>query len=316
MSYTVRKSENFTLLELSEGVYSAVSTVGGKGLSNVGIVDLGDRLLLFDSFLSPIAAAELKEAIECLTGKSVRHVVNSHYHIDHTGGNQVFTGCTDFISSVCTNDSMLTENVNMVGYYRENDVGMRNHFEQLLSGSVKGRESEQLREQLQYIDVLTDNSLDLLLPNIVFTDSIKINGIRNQVELSNYYDGHTKCDTVMYLPDIGILFCGDLVFVVRHPWLGSGNPFNLIQTLEKLKALDFETLVPGHGNIGSKSDIDLNLAYIKRIEQLAREVVKGNRKIESIDESCLEEPYRSWKGNKFVPNISFLVEKHREYLSK
>ncbi len=316
MKNIVRKYENFDLAELTDGVYSAISTAGSEAFSNAGIVDLGDWILLFDSFLSPHAAIELKESVKNHIGKPIRYVVNSHYHIDHTGGNLAFTEEAGLISSVITRDLILGRNLDMVKYYHENGANMRVHFQKLLAKEEKSKASEQIKEQLLYIDILTHDEFQLVRPNISFSDKLNITGSKNQIELSNYYNGHTECDTVLYIPDKRILFGGDLVFVDRHPWLGSGNPFNLIQILENLKAIDFEILITGHGNIGCKKDIDLNLLYIKKVEELAREVVRGNKDIEEVNEDCLNEPYKSWKGGKLIPNINFLVENYRDYLSK
>jgi glyoxylase-like metal-dependent hydrolase (beta-lactamase superfamily II) len=316
MENIIGKYENFDLAELTDGVYSAISTAGSEAFSNAGIVDLGDRILLFDSFLSPNAAIELKEAVKNHIGKPIRYVVNSHYHIDHTGGNLVFAENTDLISSVITRDSMLGRNVDMVKYYRENGADMRVHFQKLLAKEGNSKAAEQIKEQLLYIDILTHNKFYLDLPNIFFSDKLNITGSKNQIELFNYYNGHTECDTILYIPNKRILFSGDLVFVDRHPWLGSGNPFNLIQILENLKAIDFEILITGHGNIGCKKDTDLNLRYIKKVEELAKEVVRRNKDIEEINEDCLNEPYKSWKGGKFIRNINFLIENYRDYLSK
>ena len=84
------QSRHFRLEQLQEGIYAAIHKEGGWAISNAGIVDLGDRTLVFDSFRSTQPALDLRLAAEQLTGRPVSIVVNSHYHADHTWGNCYF----------------------------------------------------------------------------------------------------------------------------------------------------------------------------------------------------------------------------------
>jgi Metallo-beta-lactamase superfamily len=77
------ESKYFHLHQLEEGIYAAV-VIGGTGAQgNAGIVDLGDRTLVFDTFLVPPAAEDLRDAAHSLTGRPVDWVINSHEHFDH-----------------------------------------------------------------------------------------------------------------------------------------------------------------------------------------------------------------------------------------
>lgn len=62
-------SPHFSLVELNEGVYAALHAPGGWAQSNAGIVDLGDRTLVYDAFLSPLATRDLLAAAQALTGR-------------------------------------------------------------------------------------------------------------------------------------------------------------------------------------------------------------------------------------------------------
>ena len=89
-SKTLPQSEHFTYHELAEGVWAAIVIPTGLAASNSGIVDLGDRTLVFDTTLSPASAADLRSAAEHLTGRHVAYVLNSHFHHDHVFGNAIF----------------------------------------------------------------------------------------------------------------------------------------------------------------------------------------------------------------------------------
>src|SRR3990172_6492741 len=90
-------SQHFRLERLADGVYAAIASGSGAATCNAGIVDLGDRTLVFDPFLTPKAAHDLRVAAEQLTGRSVSIVINSHYHNDHIRGNQVFSAETRIV---------------------------------------------------------------------------------------------------------------------------------------------------------------------------------------------------------------------------
>jgi glyoxylase-like metal-dependent hydrolase (beta-lactamase superfamily II) len=83
-------SPHFTIEKLDDGVWAAIAKNGGYAICNAGIVDLGDATLIFDPFMTPEAAEDLKKTALELTGHPVKYVANSHYHNDHVGGNQVF----------------------------------------------------------------------------------------------------------------------------------------------------------------------------------------------------------------------------------
>ena len=97
------ESKHFIIQKLADGVFAAVSKNGGYAICNAGIIDLGDATLIFDPFMTPEAAEDLKKASQLLTGHKVKYVVNSHYHNDHIGGNQVFD-MAGIISTVRTRE--------------------------------------------------------------------------------------------------------------------------------------------------------------------------------------------------------------------
>ena len=95
-------SKHFRLQELAGGVYAAIHISGGAAIGNAGIVDLGDRTLIYDTFIAPQPAGDLRRAAEALFGRPVDFVVSSHWHNDHIWGNQVFDAETDIVSTAET----------------------------------------------------------------------------------------------------------------------------------------------------------------------------------------------------------------------
>src|SRR3989475_6511674 len=81
--------DDFQLVKVAEGVYAAIAKSGGLASGNAGFVIGDDGVLVFDTFFTPAAIEELVSEIESLTKLPIKYAVNSHYHLDHTGGNQV-----------------------------------------------------------------------------------------------------------------------------------------------------------------------------------------------------------------------------------
>src|SRR5947209_12828429 len=82
---------DFTIKKLGEGVYAAVSGDGSKAGSNAGFIVGSNSVAVVDTFVDVAPAKELLAEIRKITNLPVRYVVNTHYHLDHTGGNAVFS---------------------------------------------------------------------------------------------------------------------------------------------------------------------------------------------------------------------------------
>ena len=99
--------KNFSVQQLAAGVWAVIQNdKGGHAICNAGIVDLGDKTLVFDAFINPDAAAEMKQAAEKLTHHPVVYVINSHFHDDHVRGNQVFGPGASIVSTEWTKKQM------------------------------------------------------------------------------------------------------------------------------------------------------------------------------------------------------------------
>ena len=85
-------SDHFTIHEVAPGVHALVVKPGGTAVGNSAVVDLGDRTLVVDTFETLEAADDLLAVTEALTGRRAALVVNTHWHDDHTNGNQLFAG--------------------------------------------------------------------------------------------------------------------------------------------------------------------------------------------------------------------------------
>jgi hypothetical protein len=114
------ESKHFKIEKLSDGVFVAIHSFGGYAICNSGIVEIGNKVLVFDTFLTPEAAKDLKKAVESLTGKSVTYVINSHAHNDHIRGNQVFNPNSVIISTNNIRKQIEKDEPKQIAYEKEN----------------------------------------------------------------------------------------------------------------------------------------------------------------------------------------------------
>lgn len=297
------ESRHFDIEELADGVFAAIHKDGGAAICNAGIIDLGDRTLIFDSFLTPQAARDLKAASEALTGKAVSIVINSHCHNDHIWGNQVFEGHAEIISSGETRQVIATAGMKEYEWFKENAAkrlkSIQDEYESTEDEAARG----ELTMWLSYYQGLVDDlpELRVVQPTLTFEGRFEIPGTRRSVELIEYHDGHTKSDVILYLPQDGIIFMGDLLFVKSHPYLGDGNPDTLVKILQEISKMDANIFVPGHGPVGSTRDLATLVEYINTCKDLARSLAESGDK-EGIKTIAVPAPFADWKVSFFFRN--------------
>lgn len=309
---------NFTIQQVGTGVWAAISNDQyGRAICNAGIVDLGDKTLVFDAFMNPAAARELKDVAEELTGKFVCIVVNSHYHNDHIRGNQVFAGEATIISSQFTRKEIERVEPQEQQWEQKHASGLLQALKKRIS-SANSLEKEELPLWIGYYEGMIESAdeLRMTLPNIVFNDSLWIMGTSRNVKLVECRNGHTASDLVMLIPDAGIAFMGDLLFCGRHPWMSDGNPIGWQASLKKFyEDPQYTTFVPGHGPVSDKSALKTLYDYFDTVDGMVKAAVSDSLQIELM-ERPIPTPYETWYFSRFYqPNLQFLID-NRQRLFK
>lgn len=300
------ETEFFILDSLCDGVYAAISKPGQGAWSNAGIVDLGDGILVFDSFTTPSAGYELRRQAEDITGKKVKFLINSHYHGDHVFGNQAFMDTTIIATSTtkkCCKEKNeigdLEKEKNEMEKYLNN---LRNQIEVSQNIVIKTSLTNQLNEMTKVLDDLPH--MKLVLPSVIFEEKLIIEGSKRKVELYCLGGGHTPSDTFMYLPEERIAFMGDLITEQLH--LPIYNPDEFSSILQKVRQMDIETFVPGHGNVGGKELLNTLAGYLSFLIEKSKEALKNMETLESfVSNFDTPNEYKEWKGvNGIKDNIS------------
>ncbi len=176
-------SRHFRLQELARGVFAAVAIDGGWAICNAGIVDLGEKTLVFDTFVNQDAASDLKRAAEKLTGNLVSTVINSHWHSDHIKGNQCFAGA-QIVSTGKTAEVMAT----MKRRYETDVVSIRKGLEKDLSAVLAGADGPDkvLDEGYKRGHLAGLPTFRYTLPSVTFEDHMSFDGRERRAEAITY----------------------------------------------------------------------------------------------------------------------------------
>jgi len=310
---------DFIIQQIRPGIWAAIQNDQfGRAICNAGIIDLGDKTLIFDPFMNPSAAKELRAVAEDLTGKPVTLVVNSHYHNDHIRGNQVFPPYVTIISSTYTRNQIAVTEPSEQEWEKRHVAALLQATKKRYA-SAAGQDRDELPLWIGYYQGIMESldDLEITLPNMVFNDSLWIMGTKLEVKLVEYKNCHTGSDVALYIPSEGIAFMGDLLFAKRHPWMCDGDPGNWELTLSRiLKDSTLSTFVPGHGPVSDKSSLTQLHDYLASVQDLAATASSDSLQAELLLKP-VPSPYRDWYFNRYYePNIKFLFTRNRNTTAK
>ena len=309
-------SNHFRIEKLAEGIFATINNDnGGAAICNAGIIDLGNKTIVIDPFLTPEAAVDLKSAAEYLTGRPVAYVINTHYHNDHTRGNQVFKPESDIIATSFTRDQLQKTFYEQISSERRMTPGFIEKLEEGMA-SAEGHELAEMKLWYGYYKtkLRSLDDLRLTLPDITVDDSLTIYGSERSLKVIATGKGHTGGDLVVFLPESKTIFMGDLLFKERHPFLGAGDPALWKQKIE-LIAQDYqpEITVPGHGPIGNKESINTMSEYIATLTNIIKEGIDTNKSEGDILASPVPSEYAQWLLGTFYPmNLKVLYDQQQD----
>lgn len=258
----------FTFTEVVPGVYHAVGT-GNLGVGcNASVIVNADDVMVVDTNLSPGAAWALREELKAITPKPVRYVVNTHWHWDHAHGNQIYGPDVTVISHEYTRAKLATgDSTRGRSYEMFITTGLPTRIADLKAklGSATTADRAGLESQLAIAEtqLAGTQAIRVAPPTLTFTDHLTL--VRGGREIRLLYLGraHTGGDIVVYLPKERAVITGDLL-VEGTSYIGDGFTADWPATLERLRALDFDVTLPGHGApFRGKAKIDHFEAYLK-----------------------------------------------------
>jgi cyclase len=203
---------------VSANVYTEVYFTG----CNPSFLVTSNGVLMVDTPQQPIDAVRWRETLEA--HGPIRQLVNTEPHIDHISGNVYYPG------------------VEVIG-----QVGLKQRYEQdfpMLSAPQRGEAMKQ--EDPDSVFLFNHPDYPANPPTRTFDDRLSFQLGDHEVQLI-HMPGHTAPQTSVYLPQEGVVCTGDTVFNATKTWLHDADPWQWLQALDQLEALDVGVIVPGHG---------------------------------------------------------------------
>jgi glyoxylase-like metal-dependent hydrolase (beta-lactamase superfamily II) len=290
-------------VKVADGVYHAISTIGSLA-SNSQIIINNDDVILIDTHSTPRQARLLLNDIRTLTTKPVRIVVNTHFHFDHTHGNEIFARDAEIIGSEYARTTILAGVLqNRTARSVIDPVGPR--VEDLKKQAAAESDPPKKTSILEQIAVQEDYLAGLsevhpTPPSMTLKDGDRLTLYRGarEIQILSFGQAHTGGDLVVYLPKERIVCTGDLL-TSGTPYMTDAYPVAWGTALDRLEKIDFDTVLPGHGEVFTGKDkIADTRSYLRDVWQ---QVTDLKRKGTSVQDAAKLVDMRS--HSKEYPNI-------------
>ena len=249
-----------TVQEVTPGVYAYIQPDGTWGLNNTGFIAGQNAVSVIDTCFTEARTRAFLQAIAAVTPHPIRTLVNTHHHGDHTHGNYLLPAAAIVGHELCRQTII--------------DTGIHT-LRPLFPNVIWG-------------------SLEIAPPFITFQDRLDLFVDDLKLELRYMGPAHTTNDIIVWIPDRRTLFTGDLIFNGGTPFIAMGSITGSLTALDRLRQLDAQTIIPGHGPVCGPEIIDGIEAYLRFIQDTAKAAYQsGLSPLEAARQTDLG-PYAHW----------------------
>jgi cyclase len=236
---------SFKSTEVVPGIYMLEGDGGFAG-GNITLVVGDERVVLIDDGLEPMAPLLIDAAGE-IAGRSIDFVINTHVHLDHLGGNATLTD---------TGATILAHN------------------------NVHNRMLAEIEEY---------GGPDML-PLVTFSDAVTFHLNGQEAFIFHVEHAHTDGDSVIHFRDVNVIHAGDIMFNGLFPFVdldNGGSYAGYIAGQRKMLALsdDDTIIIPGHGPLARKADLQVAIDMLEGAEALVKKLVDAGKSEDEILEA-------------------------------
>ena len=250
--------------KLADGIHM----LRGRG-GNIGVLTGADGTFLIDDQFAPLTA-KILAAVEAIGGEVPRFVINTHYHGDHTGGNE----------------NLGNEGVTIVSH--------DNVRKKLVEGAT-----------IKAFNKVISPAPKAAVPVITFAEEMTFHLNGETVHVFHSPSGHTDGDAIIHFKNANVIHAGDLFFNGFYPFIDTGaggTVKGVIAAADRMLALadDYTKIIPGHGPLANKAQL---MAYRKMLEtaqmRLGELKSSGKSAAEAVAAKPLSDLETTW-GNGFL----------------
>jgi cyclase len=262
---------------VAEGVYM-LEGAGG----NIGVHAGPEGVLVIDDQFAPLTD-KIRAAITAISDKPIRFLFNTHWHGDHTGGNENFAKAG-------------------IAIVAHDNVRMRMSTEQVNA----------------IFDRKTPPSPAIALPIVTFNDSVTFHLDGEDITCFHVPNAHTDGDAIVWFRKANVVHMGDCLFNGRYPVLdvsAGGSVAGMIAAADEVLAvINADTkLIPGHGALATRKDLEAFRDMMKKSRDVVKPLVAAGKSLEEIQKAKpLADLDAIWGTTSITPDI-FLKELHADF---
>src|SRR5213083_2404246 len=251
-------------------VAGTVYMLTGAG-GNIGVSSGDDGIVIVDDQFAPLAP-KIKDALKGIADKPIKFILNTHYHGDHTGGNEVFGKDAPIIAH---------ENVRR----------------RLQSGTTAGGRT-------------VPPAPKGALPVVTFNDRVTIHANGEDIRALHVPSGHTDGDSVIFFPQNNVVHMGDDFVRYGFPFIdvaSGGNVQGMIDAMEKATAqlpADVK-VIPGHGALSNLDDVRAYTKMLKETSGVVQKALDGLKTLDQMKQEKILAPWEKFSGQ-FVNTDAFI----------
>jgi cyclase len=252
-------------IKVLENVYTI--TAGDGVDSNTTFIITKEGVIVIDTRPTPTEARKVLAEIRKLTALPIVYTINTHYHGDHTFGNQIFKNSKTIIAHKNVRNKLVESG--------------QEHLSLFKTFGLPG------------ID-----EVEITPPNIIYEKEMEVWLGGYRLQLLHHGKGHTDGDTIIYIDQLRTVITGDLVFNKKIPYMADSYIDDWIGSLKYIELLKNETVIPGHGPIGERTTIIAMKHYLMNLKELILAQLKDNKTLketQEIVEPILRKKYKDWK---------------------
>ena len=271
------QQRDFSKVEITATkVAGSVYMLSGMG-GNIGVSVGDDGIVMVDDQYAPLAP-KIRAALKSITDKPIKFVINTHYHGDHTGGNEIFGAEAPLIAHENARKRM---EMGVKGLTRE------------VPPSPKGA-----------------------LPVVTFDSRLTIHANGEDVRAIHFPQGHTDGDSVIWFTKSNVVHMGDDYFNGMYPFVdidSGGSVRGLIRNIEKVLGTigDDTKVIPGHGALSDKAGLRAYLETLKGSLAVVEAGLKAGKTAAQLKEEKALAKWDTW-GQGFIKTDMWIDTLARE----
>jgi len=255
--------------QLAPNIYAYVQAKATWYWSNAGFIVGNDYVVVVDSMATVGLTQRFKDEIRKITDKPIRYLINTHHHGDHTYGNHVFAGATIISHDRCRHE--VTE-----------------------AGTMDPALLNTIFPEFDFRGIAVTPA------HITFDKQLTLHVDGQEVRLLHFGPGHTIDDIIVYLPQEGIIFAGDFIFLYSTPLGMEGSFAGWLKNLDAMANLGAQTYVPGHGPVCGTKGLNLCRDYLVFVRSEAKKRFDKGMTVDEAAKNIALGQFKQWPNHERI----------------